>query len=506
MASATDANPEVKVFWDKYDLTARHTLRGICLPAKGHNISQLSEDQATEIRGIVDDLEKSSEFHAFVEALRTLISAAKYHNGNASFWEHAIANGLRRSGYYSNLAIGRTTKSSVALKRLMKAFTPHRVTVTYLAPMEYLYLEASPVACRTFAIRKFTSTELDKILETARCKLFYPDAITDTGFLCNYSFLTLKETRALNPIGKININLGAVGKVNLRYCSHPVIEKALYRLALYQWLPDWNSESAPLTKKGSAGDWKGWLGFKIPFVIQVSNSILDRPASIPNLARLHTEPYCHPSTGEEIGEKPSQWITLDEKQTQMLQKCLIRVDKMLTNVEPFGSSWPFLMRGLGFLVKGYFSEGLEQILWHITALEAMFGEKRSGLTQLMTRRVAAVLGETDDQKKLIKKHFQELYDLRSKLVHGSEISEDIWDGSVKDAREFARCSLLWFLSFLESIAKTGKHSTSTSLPTREEILAVIDSRPEAIVRLAKLLQSAPSSFPAVKTWQEPWEN
>ena len=159
---------------------------------------------------------------------------------------------------------------------------------------------------------------------------------------------------------------------------------------------------------------------------------------------------------------------------------------------------------MSFLVKGFFSKGLEQLLWHITALEALFGEDRPGLTQLMARRVALVLGETETQKKEISNHFEELYKLRSRLVHGSELKSEVWEGQLKVARDLTRRSLLWFLSFLVEFSKVGKCLPPEILAERKELLAVIDSHSGAIIQLAKILKSVSPSFPAVKAWQEPW--
>ena len=144
---------------------------------------------------------------------------------------------------------------------------------------------------------------------------------------------------------------------------------------------------------------------------------------------------------------------------------------------------------MSFLVKGFFSKGLEQLLWHITALEALFGEDRPGLTQLMARRVALVLGETETQKKEISNHFEELYKLRSRLVHGSELKSEVWEGQLKVARDLTRRSLLWFLSFLVEFSKVGKCLPPEILAERKELLAVIDSHSGAIIQLAKILKS-----------------
>jgi hypothetical protein len=147
----------------------------------------------------------------------------------------------------------------------------------------------------------------------------------------------------------------------------------------------------------------------------------------PNLEVLETEPYFDPFTEEELGKQPSRYINLDREETQALERCLRMVDGLLRVVEPFNGNWPFLARGLGFFIKGVFAKGLEQLLWHITALETLFGEDRPGITALMARRVAAVLGETEADRKTIRKRFEDLYKLRSELVHGSELNTEVWE-------------------------------------------------------------------------------
>lgn len=504
MSSISGISPDANAAWREYHSKVRSRLRTILGRTKREGTLRLIVNRTVELQATFDDLEKSREFRAFVEAVRTTGAAAGYHKGGASSWENSIRNALRRSGYYSGVATGERINSNVVMRRLLRAFEPHDFTVTYLAPMEYVWLEAPRIACRTFTITKFTASELDKILETTICKLFYPWAVANTEILCSYWFIVVREKRSLQPLGKISIDLGSIGKVTPQYSPYPVLERAFQRLAMYDWLPDWAHNNTSQKGKKKEVDWEGWLGFKIPFVIRITDNILDSPRRVPNLGTLEVEPFFDPFTNEEIGERPSRHINLDGKQTQALQQCLISVDAMLGNVEPLPPGWSFMMRALGFLVKGFFTKGLEQLLWHITALESLFGEDRPGLTKLMARRISLVLGDTTSQKKEISNRFEELYNFRSKLVHGSELKSEVWEGHLKIARDFARRSLMWFLCFSREIRMAEKHSSFSTPPGRQEILAVIDSRPAAIIQLGKILKSVPKSFPAVRKWQEPF--
>lgn len=496
-------DPCVEASWAQYDTKVKGKLRTLGWRKKGS--LKLLINRKQEIQTSLDALEKSREFDAFVDQVRTTVIANGHHKGGKSFWEHAIRNALRRCGYYYGFSAGRVPSSQAVLKRVFRAFEPHEITITYLAPLEYVRLETSQINCRYFSIKQFTQSQLDEAFMTEVCELFYPWATINTGFLSSYWFLVVKEKRSLRSLGRIECDLGSVGKVTPQYSPYPALEKALQALAMYNWLPDWaNNKTERRGKKRE--EWKGWLGFKIPFVIRITDSILDSPQRAPNLELLETEPYFDQRTNEELGEHPSCYIHLSSEQTQVLAKCLTTAEAMVGNIRVLAESSSFLSRALGFLVKGFFAKGLEQLLWHMTVLEALFGEDRPGLTPLIANRVALALGKTKDQRTTIRKQFQELYDLRSTLVHGSELKNVVWEGHLKDARELARRSLLWFLSFAGEIGKSKKRSKITMLPERKELLAVLDSRPEAIVHLARTLKSVGSSFPAIETWQEPWNH
>jgi hypothetical protein len=105
--------------------------------------------------------------------------------------------------------------------------------------------------------------------------------------------------------------------------------------------------------------------------------------------------------------------------------------------------WRFLDIGIGYLTKAFFADGLEQLLWHITAFEALFGESNRGVTERLARRLAAILGGSEEQRKDVKKRFEQLYRIRSKLVHGAPL-EDAYVGHLREARSFARQACFGF--------------------------------------------------------------
>jgi hypothetical protein len=127
------------------------------------------------------------------------------------------------------------------------------------------------------------------------------------------------------------------------------------------------------------------------------------------------------------------------------------------------------------LTKAYFAGGLDQLLWYITSIEALLGERGEELSEKLARRIAAIMGKTKNEKKDIKKRFKALYDFRSALVHGNKFRKEVYWGHLREAREFARICLVWFLNFLAEIQNgISDNQLDTELPKRKIILNLLD--------------------------------
>ena len=333
---------------------------------------------------------------------------------------------------------------------------------------------------------------MDCIFDVELNKLYFPWAVIDTVTLSNYWFVVVKERRPIRPLGKIAVDLGSIGKVDISYSPFPVLEKAFQRLALFDWQPDYGRGR----KLGERPEWHGWLGFNIPFVIRVSDNLLKAPQHAPIMSVLKTEPYFDPMTNEELSEQPARYINLNSEETQALARSIKETDRLIRNIESAQEVWPFLVRALRFQVKGFFTTGLEQLLWHITVLEALFGEDIPGVTKRLARRTATVTAQPQTARKKVMEQFEELYNFRSRLVHGDEFKKQIWEGHLREARDMSRRSLLWFINLANKVLVTNRGKDLSALPTRNELLALIDLRPDALTRLAKIIRSMPSTFPA----------
>lgn len=460
---------------------------------------RLVRNLPTVLRENVEEVETSKEFSSFLNQVQTHVTAHGYHKkSHSSFWLHALRNALRRSGYYLRMANIGQLNSSNCLLRVMDAFARREKTVTYVAPMEYFGCAANELRCRAFSMERFSKDRLDILLETVQKEVFYPWAAIDTAALSQYWLLIVKEKRSIEPLGRI-VFPESFGQVNPTYSPYPALERALRRLTLFDWQPDYGRGKKPEERP----DWQGWLGFKVPFVIRLTDDVLTSPQAAPMMSSLATEPYFDPTTNEEIGEQPQRFITLCERETRALLSSIIETDRLIGTLESNPEGWAFLIRALGFLAKGFFSQGLEQLLWHITVLDALFGEDTPGITKRLARRTAAILASSEVEKKKIAKTFRKLYEFRSRLVHGDEFDDQVWESHLSDSRDMARRSLLWFLNLANNILLKTRNSSDRTIPNREELLSLVDVSPNTVSLLAKLMRSMPWTFPVVASWTDP---
>lgn len=485
--------------WERYDAAAFDRLKEIQHPERDKGTFRLYPNVNRLLYEAAEDLERGEEFSQLLRAIQSEEIAKGFHKkSHRSFWEHALTNVLRRSGYYlERTRDGRDSVHSL-LPRIMSHFHRREKVITFLAPMEYVSLEIDQVHCDTFVIKKFTKAELDQLFERTLCETFFPWAVVDTAILSDYWFIVITERRSINPLGRINVNLGDVGKVSVQYSTFPAVDRALQTLGLFDWQPDWTRND---DRRGRA-EWKGWLGFRVPFLLRHSDHLLDSPPLAPNLALLDREPYINPWTGEEEGVKPTHWISFNETEAEQFVARVRYLDQLLVATGRALETWHFVRRAFGFLVKGFFSSGLEQLLWHMTVLEALFGEDQPGIVKRLRRRIGVVLASTETERRELGKHFDELYEFRSRLVHGDDFEKQVWEGHLREARDMARRSLLWFLN----LAQVAINTTTTGLPDgllkRQEIMALIDLDRKATDRMAKVISLAPSDFPSIKEWTD----
>ena len=152
---------------------------------------------------------------------------------------------------------------------------------------------------------------------------------------------------------------------------------------------------------------------------------------------------------------------------------------------------------LGYFVKALLARpGTDQLLWHTLSLEALLllDNERGEVTKRLTKRICAILAETEDLRKTITKRFRKIYEVRSSLAHGRALVQaDI--EALMDAGWLSRYSIIKFLGYLgEIIQRTIDEGKSEVPPIQKEILALLDLDSASRERLSWLMKGGFQNF------------
>jgi hypothetical protein len=274
----------------------------------------------------------------------------------------------------------------------------------------------------------------------------------------------------------------------------------MQQLALFNWGPllvGIPEEPRPAKRD----EWDGPFLPRIAFVARLSDSLIDTPRGVPEVVNLSREPYIDAETGDEVGDQPARGFFIRNSEADNFQRFMQKTSDLLATLERYRDHWRFIDTALGFLLKAFTTDGLEQLLWHITAIEAVLGQKGPGLTERLLRRVSNVLGSTPKERKEFRNRFNNLYEYRSGLVHGrADLAEkEIYLGHLGEARDFARSIVLWMLNYsalvVEKLPKEG-----TGAPTREDLLHLLDLEHGERQHMMTLLGTVSDEFPSITEW------
>ncbi len=454
----------------------------------------------------VEKLEKSSEFDLLLEETLNLYSG-DYHGKNRSAWEQAVKDFFRRSGYYYKFFDANNINIDVLFKKYCESFERHKMEVIYLAPLEFVDFKPDNLVMDfgIFQIRKFSEDELETIFQNQINEIFYPRAVIDLDFMENYWYIYFTQEEEIPKIGYINLGLdfNSLEKVKSKYTDFPqVLEQRLRILSLYHWQADWwkKYNTQEQTEKEV-----GWFGFKIPVFFKINKCLIVSPGHIPDFkGKLLTESI-YDVKGNIIGEIPKAYINLNEKEANSFNVFTKETTKIINGIDINKNKWEFLDIALGYFLKAFFTDsfekGLEQLLWNITALEALLGEKNNDLTESLARRISTILGTTKKEKKKIKKQFKELYNFRCALVHGIRFKEEIYIGHLRVCRDLVRKTILWFLHYLYFIQKeiSEKENYQRNIE-RKDILNFLDLDLNSRENIKNISYKIPKNFPQVKEW------
>lgn len=440
---------------------------------------------ADRIRASAEEAESSPTFQALVKQTKSQFMGSHHKSAHDSFWLCAVGHWFRNSRCYIKLFESNEPLNTDELfKSYVGAFARERDTVRYYAPVELADF-TERLDFESFKVVKYAADDLRNLLRNDINELFYPYAVTRPEVLKDYWFIEVQQEKEAHRVGRIEIpGWERMFYERRRFSEFPAcLETALQQMILFR-IPD--------RVKELVGH-QSW--FDIPFAIKVEGSLLKSPAQAPDLAPLLSgrEPVIDPE-GNEVGDRPTIICDLDKNETRRFEEFIRETEALWAMPE----QWAFISLARGYLLKAFLTRGLEQLLWHVTALETLVGEKGQ-TTEDLRRRLSYIHGSTESEQKDIRKRIGELYDMRCDLVHGNvRTSEKVAVGLLDDARELARSTVLWFLHFAAHVRRSLQ---GNPLPERKDLLKVLDlGKRRGVIR--RVIECIPAGFPNVAGWKE----
>lgn len=319
-------------------------------------------------------------------------------------------------------------------------------------------------------------------------RTFYPHALVFVDRLSEHWYIWCETVERRRPIGRIHAFLGEE-MVDREYTSFPPpVEMALKSITLWAWKADF----LDTPKDELAGD-EGWAAVPIPFCLVANSHPFAPPAASAPIAIVPYDPVVDSSSGEVIGEEPSRWFRLDGELTARFEEFLRGTSATLKELGSAGNEISASVDlALSHIVKAFFSRGVEQLLWHITALECLLGGETGGMgqTEALARRVGAIYSDGNDasRNERARKTLRDLYDRRNELVHGTPFRKKIDSGQLRVGRNLARLIALRMIDLVRVIGEEVRAGVVGAVPSRRNLLRALDIEPEAAIPLAELLR------------------
>jgi hypothetical protein len=435
-----------------------------------------------------DDAEHDAPWEALAATCARTFSK-EGHGTSVSWWGSALGHWFRRRGVYLRMLAGETLDRDTLVQNLTADIRAERDSTTLLALLEGVRFSKRRLEFADFSLIQPTPEELEETLQIPVNRVFYPHAITSMDRLTDHWYLRTSVVTPRRNIAAIYLDDPFGDPLRPTYSPFPAaVEAAMATVILW----DWQYGHFRPREDALAGS-EPWRPFEAPFVIAASDNPFERARPAPPVDTLYYEPRFDQNQIE-VGERPADWYELDREQTEAFEGFIQRIQDRLHVIREVGEPWHFLETGLGFLTKGFVSEGLEQLLWHITALDALLGEKGLGLGNRLSRRLAAIYSSDNKIREKVKAIFVELYGFRNDLVHGSTFKKVAHHGHLRVARTLARVAALRMIEVLAHLADEHRTGRLAFVPNREEILESLELDPNH--RLADVLRSIQGMTPA----------
>jgi hypothetical protein len=335
----------------------------------------------------------------------------------------ALSTALRSLGLPCHLPAAKTHLALdpvVAANALDEAFRRKTSVRRHLCPLDL----ADDLPVMTFGrsrVAKFSADELAALFDAPRIERTMPNEPLDARRLAQFQWLVVEEEIKLDPQPEkraspwmymtMSRDFGEIDPYLGRF--PPAVEDALFYLILAPW-EDWSTMQEV-----------DWRGFRLPWIHTVEEDLFIRPASPPSADSLTLEPWIVDDDGEELELERATELPLSDDAKRGLA---LVTDQAWRDLVTARATPLFETPIAHFLVQAFLSDGIDEVIAHMTAIEAAVGlemdhkafmrpkpDPHKGMKP--TNRVAARIGALLNDKQSVQA-YKDLFELRSQFVHG----------------------------------------------------------------------------------------
>lgn len=276
-------------------------------------------------------------------------------------------------------------------------------------------------------LRRFSAEEIRGLVDEPRLRRVFPAMGFDAEAFAQFHWLLVEETLPLDrppearavPIlfTDMRQDFGRIEPHKGRFA--PVVEDALFFLLLASW-EDWSTMPEV-----------DWRGFRVPWVYIVDDDLFVRPQTPPTPDSLAWETQAlTDGRGEVVEVERPVGLRLDDD----AQAGLTRWDEARWSLVTRARRSPLFETPVGhFFVRAFLSEGVDEVLAHLTTIEAALGVRSDyerglrqkpdpyrqlGGTRRVAARIAALLGD-----RIFAQQYDHLFGVRSAFLHGRAMGE-----------------------------------------------------------------------------------
>jgi hypothetical protein len=382
-----------------------------------------------------DNLLAAPSFVALSEACR-----AEYGGGKPVF---ALSTALRSLGLPCHLpanGAGLSLDPVSAANAIDETYKRKTTLRRHLCPLD-LADELPVMNFGSARVARFNADELTDLFDAPRLARNFHNVSFEARRLAQFHWLVVEEEIELDlrartslfghmsfdrDFGEIDPHLGRFP---------PAVESALFFLLLAPW------------ERWSTMQEVDWRGFRVPWIHTVDDDLFARPSPPPSADSLTLEPWIvQDNWGEDVElERPTALRLDDDAQSELA----LFTDSAWRELETARGSALFETPVAHFLVRGFLADGMDEVMAHMTAIEAAVGlemdhkkwlrpkpdphKKVSSATERVAARVAAVLKDGSTVQA-----YKDLFDLRSTFVHGRAGLQKVSTAQRVMARSLAR--------------------------------------------------------------------